>query len=61
MNGAEVSLQIANKGDGTADIKAVIKGNDGNTYTQEYAGINGIDADDLYFRLTVENAHLVLK
>lgn len=61
MNGAEVSLQIANKGDGTADIKAVMKGNDGNTYTQSYTGINGIDADDLYFRLTVENAHLVLK
>ena len=33
MDGAKVTTYVTNNGDGTADIKAVIVGNDGNTYT----------------------------
>lgn len=60
MNGAKVTAQIVNNGDGTADIKAVMIGNDGNTYTQDYIGIS-VNQDDLYFRFTVENAYLVFE
>ena len=61
MNGAKVTVQINNTGNGTADVKAVMTGNDGKTYTQDYIGINGIDADDLYFRFTIDHSHLVLE
>ena len=61
MNGAKVTAQISNKGDGTADIRISIVGADGKTYTQNYLGINTIDPDDFYFRLTCEGAHLVIE
>ena len=61
MNGAKVSVKIANNGDGTADVKATIIGTDGNTYTQDYIGINTIDPDDFYFRFTVDSSHLVFE
>ena len=31
---------------------------DGETYVQEYNGINGIDPDDFWFRFTVDGCHL---
>jgi hypothetical protein len=58
MNGAKVSVQISNKGDGTADVKAVMHGTDGKDYVQEYIGINTIDPDDFYFRFTVDGCYL---
>ncbi len=58
MDGAKVTAYITNNGDGTADIKTVILGNDGNTYTQDYIGINTVDPDNCYFRLSVDGAHL---
>ena len=58
MDGAKVTTYVTNNGDGTADVKAVMVGNDGNTYTQEYTGINTIDPDDFYFRFTVDGCHL---
>lgn len=58
MDGAKVTTYITNNGDGTADVKAVISGNDGNTYTQEYIGIETDDPDDFYFRYTVDGCHL---
>lgn len=61
MNGAKCSVKIANNGDGTADVKCVMVGNDGNTYTQDYIGINMIDPDDLYFRFTVDSSYLVFE
>ena len=61
MNGAKVTVQIANNGDGTADVKAVMKGTDGNTYTQDYIGINTVNPDDLYFRFTVDGCYLVFE
>ena len=58
MDGAKVTTYVTNNGDGTADVKAVIIGNDGNTYTQEYKGINTVDPNDFYFRYTVDGCHL---
>ena len=58
MDGAKVTTYITNNGDGTADVKAVIIGNNGNTYTQEYNGINTVDPNDFYFRYTVDGCHL---
>ncbi len=59
MNGAKVTAYITNNGDGTADVKAVMIGNDGVTYEQEYKGINTVNPDDFYFRFTVDNCCLV--
>ena len=59
MDGAKVTTYVTNNGDGTLDIKAIMVGNDGKTYTQEYKGMKGIDADNLYFRFTVDGCHLV--
>lgn len=59
MDGAEVTLSVTNCGDGTANIKAVMIGNDGQVNTVEYIGINTIDPENLYFNLTVDNSHLV--
>jgi hypothetical protein len=61
MNGAKVTVQIVNNGDGTADVKAVMHGTDGNDYTQDYIGINTIDPDNLYFRFTVDSSYLVFE
>ena len=58
MNGAKVTVQIVNNGDGTADVKAVMHGTDGVDYTQDYIGINTVDPDDLYFRFTVDGCYL---
>ena len=58
MDGAKVTTYVTNNGDGTADVKAVMVGNDGKTYTQEYVGINTVDPDNFYFRFTVDGCHL---
>jgi hypothetical protein len=59
MDGAKVTTYVTNNGDGTADVKAVMVGNNGVTYTQEYKGINTVNPDDFYFRFTVDGCHLV--
>lgn len=61
MNGADVTLTVSNNGDGTADVKAVMLGTDGNVYTQDYIGINTIDPENFFFRFTVDSSHLVFK
>lgn len=58
MDGAKVNVAVTNHGDGTADVQAVMLGKDGKVYTQEYKGINTIDADDFYFRFTVDGSHI---
>ena len=58
MDGAKVTTYVTNNGDGTADVKAVMVGTDGKTYTQEYIGINTVDPNDFYFRFTVDGCHL---
>ena len=61
MNESVVTVSVVNNGDGTADIKSVMLGNDGNTYYQDYIGITPVDADDLYFRFTVDGCRLVFE
>ena len=57
MDGAKVTVAVTNNGDGSADVQAVMLGNDGKVYTQEYKGI-AIDPEDFYFRFTVDCCHL---
>ena len=57
MVGAKVTTYVTNHGNGSADVKAVMVGNNGVTYTQEYKGIK-INSDDFYFRFTVDGSHL---
>ena len=59
MDGAKFQLSVTNVGNGTANIKATMIGNNGVTYTQTYNCINNLDANDLAFKLTIEKAHLV--
>ena len=58
MDGAKVTVAVTNNGDGTADVKAVMQGTNGEVYTQEYNGINTVDPNDFYFRFTVDGCHL---
>ena len=58
MDGAKVTTYVTNNGNGTADVKAVMLGTDGNTYVQEYNGINTVDPNDFYFRFTVDGSHI---
>ena len=58
MDGAKVTTYVTNNGDGTADVKAVMVGNDGVTYEQSYIGINNVDPNDFQFCFTVEGGHL---
>ena len=57
MDGAKVTTYVTNHGNGSADVKAVMVGNNGVTYTQEYKGIK-INSADFYFRFTVDGSHL---
>ena len=57
MDGAKVTTYVTNHGNGSADVKAVMVGNNGVTYTQEYKCIK-INSDDFYFRFTVDGSHL---
>ncbi len=59
MDGAKVTSYVTNNGDGTADVRFVMVGNDGNTYTQDYLGLNTVtNPDDFYFHFTVDGSHL---
>lgn len=57
MDGAKVTTYVTNNGDGTADVKAIMIGNNGKTYTQDYTGI-AIDSNDFSYRYTIDNSHI---
>lgn len=59
MNGAKVNVWVTNVGNGTADVQAVMTGNDGKTYVQYYLGLSTVDVNDLNVDFTVDNCHLV--
>ena len=59
MNGAKVSLYITNCNNGTADVQAVIKGSDGNTYKLYYLSIGAVEPSDLNFSFTCDGSYLV--
>ena len=62
MDDAMVTVSVTNHGNGTADVKCVMLGNDGNTYTQDYIGLNTVtDPDDFYFHFTIDGCHLVFE
>jgi len=59
MNGAKVTIAVTNNGNGTADVRCTMVGTDGNTYTQDYIGLNTVtNPDDFYFHLTIDGCHL---
>ena len=60
MDDATVTVSVTNNG-GTADVRCVMLGNDGQTYYQDYIGISPIDGDNLWFRFTVDGSHLVFE
>ena len=61
MNGAKVTLTVTNNGDGTADVKAVMTGNNNKTYKQDYIGFKNLEPSDFYVRLSVDCCHLVFE
>ena len=59
MDGAKVTVYVTNTGDGTADVKYVMVGNDSKTYTQEYKGLNTVtNPDDFYVRFSIDHSHI---
>ncbi len=61
MNGAKVKLYVTNCNNGTADIQAIVTGNDGSVTVQYYLGINTVDPSDLQVSFTVDGSHLVFE
>lgn len=61
MNGAKVTVTVINNGDGSADVKAVMVGNNSKTYTQDYTGVTVDNPDDFYVRFSVDACHLVFE
>ena len=61
MNGANVTVYVTNCNNGTADVQAVMKGTNGNTYVQYYLGVSTVDVNDLCFAFTIDSCHLVFK
>ena len=59
MNGAKVTVYVTNVGDGTAEVKAVMIGTDGEEYVQEYTGIAVDEPLDFRYRFTVDNSCIV--
>lgn len=60
INGGKVALYVENKGDGFADITAVMKGTNGMSYLQYYQNII-VDANDLNVSFTVDSSHMVFE
>lgn len=58
MNGAKVKLFVTNCNNGTADVQAIVTGNDGSVTVQNYLGINTIDPSDLNVSFVVDSSHL---
>ena len=60
MDEAMCNVSVTNNGT-SADIRCYMQGNNGVTYEQNYIGISPITADDLFFRFTIDNCHLVFE
>lgn len=58
MNGAKVKMFVTNCNNGTADVQAIVTGNDGSVTVQNYLGLNTIDPSDLNVAFTVDSSHL---
>ena len=60
MDDATVTVSVTNKGT-SADVKCIMVGNDGKTYTQDYIGISPIDGADFNFRYVMDGSHIVFE
>ena len=60
INGGKVAVYVQNYGNGFADLTAVMKGTNGQTYLQYYKNII-VTADDLNVSFTVDLSHLVFE
>ena len=60
MDEAMCTVSVTNSGS-SADVKCIMKGNDGKTYKQDYIGISPVDGQDLFFRFTVDGSHLIFE
>jgi hypothetical protein len=60
MDDATVTVSITNNGS-SADVRCVMVGNDGETYTQNYIGISPIDGSDFNYRFVVDGSHMVFE
>lgn len=58
MDGAKVAVCVTNRGNGMADVRCAMVGNDGNFYYQDYQNIH-VTANDLFLDLTIDGCHLV--
>ena len=58
MDGAKVTTYVTNNGDGSADVVAIMEGNDGVVYQQMYQGIAVDNPNDFFFRFTVDGSHI---
>ncbi len=62
MDEAMVTVSVTNKGNGTADVRCVMQGSDGKTYTQDYLGLNTVtDPDNFFMHFTIDGCHLVFE
>lgn len=60
INGGKVAVYVENKGNGFADITAVMQGTNGTNYLQYYRNII-VSSDDLYVSFTVDSSHMVFE
>ena len=62
MDESIVTVSVTNNGNGTADVRCVMQGSDGKTYTQDYLGLNTItDPDNFFMHFTIDGCHLVFE
>jgi hypothetical protein len=62
MEEAVVTVHVTNKGNGKADVKCEMVGNDGKTYIQNYIDLNTVtDPNDFNFQFTVDHCHLTFE
>ena len=62
MDESIVTVSVTNNGNGTADVRCVMQGSDGKTYTQDYLGLNTVtDPDNFFMHFTIDGCHLVFE
>ena len=60
MDGAMCTVSVTNNGT-TADVRCVMQGTNGTTYTQDYIGLSPIEADNLYMGFTIDSNNIVFE
>lgn len=60
MSEATCTVSVTNNGT-TVDVKCIMQGKNGATYTQDYIGLSPVEANDVFFRFTIDKCHLVFE